>query len=671
MRLIDLWRGLLLLSASTATFATTNEQTEAVLVPFALDPLPLGSVTPNGWLRTELETSAAGLGGHLFDFWSFVANSSWIGGDSEYSDLNEALPYWVNAMVPLSYTLQDERLKSNVHYVVDTILDRIQSDGWIGPETLAGGERMIWARTLLFLGWTNLVEANATYEKPIIDAMHHFNRLMNTMLKNNGTGMIWHEGDKLSPSDYVWFISRTEDMMVSLQWLIDHYPGNQTDVSKENIDLIHHFGSKWEAWYTNGTYVTQDLYDVPASVTTDQWQFLHGVTTAKDGVDWTFEYHGAASGTILADERLDGVNPYYGSELCTDVETIYSLSYNYFAIGDNDYADRAERAAFNALPAAVSGDWWSHQYMTQPNQPYSKNLSSTPFWDVNTQGQTFGLEPNYPCCTVNHPQGYPKFTMYSWLKKGDTGLVHALLSPSHVETQVAGGNVTVDCHTDYPFRNELTYTITTEKTFDFYVRVPGWATGSTISSSDKGQQAGELDPKSGLRGIEVSSGTTTIEYNISEIASKFRTEPRANDTIAVYQGPLLYAIHIPPVVSSGPPKLYNNQQPFAPGTYPPQAHDYQMLNSTEWNVAIDPSTITYYDGGENTALPQPTWDDGQLPMYMIAKACLIDWPLFRGSVPGWPIRKEDRKCLGDAFNATLRPYGSAKLHMAEIPTIDL
>lgn len=251
------------------------------MVPFALDPLPLGSVTPNGWLRTELETSAAGLGGHLFDFWSFVANSSWIGGDSEYSDLNEALPYWVNAMVPLSYTLQDERLKSNVHYVVDTIIDRIQSDGWIGPETLAGGERMIWARTLLFLGWTNLVEANATYEKPIIDAMHRFNRLMNTMLKNNGTGMIWHEGDKLSPSDYVWFISRTEDMMVSLQWLIDHYPGNQTDILKENIDLIHHFGSKWEAWYTNGTYVTQDLYDVPASVTTDQWQFLHGVTVAE------------------------------------------------------------------------------------------------------------------------------------------------------------------------------------------------------------------------------------------------------------------------------------------------------------------------------------------------------------------------------------------------------
>ncbi|KAJ5937616.1 hypothetical protein N7454_003958 [Penicillium verhagenii] len=119
------------------------------VVPFAYDPLPLGSITPNGWLKTELETSAAGLGGHLYDFYRFVANSSWIGGNQEYSDLNEALPYWVNALVPLAYTTNNDRLKAQVHDIVDNVLGRIQPDGWIGPETLESGERMIWARTLL------------------------------------------------------------------------------------------------------------------------------------------------------------------------------------------------------------------------------------------------------------------------------------------------------------------------------------------------------------------------------------------------------------------------------------------------------------------------------------------------------------------------------------------
>ncbi|KAJ5273719.1 hypothetical protein N7478_008844 [Penicillium angulare] len=679
-------RSVLWLLPFTASFnLVTHAKAEAPLVPLAYEPLPLGSISPNGWLKTELETSAAGLGGHLYDFYRFVKSSSWIGGDQEYSDLNEALPYWVNALVPLAYTLQDDRLKDQVHTIVDEVLSRTQSDGWIGPETLESGERMIWARTLLFLGLTNLADANSTYEKPIVDSLMRFNSLMNSMLKNNGTGMIWHPGDKPNEDDFLWFRSRSEDMMVSVQWLIDYHAGNNTEMLKENLDMLHEYGYKWEGWYTEHSYIKEDLYDLPESVTDDQWAFLHGVTiaeglkyaaavrrftfneslmtTAMNGVKWTMEYHGAPSGTILADERIDGLNPYYGSELCTHVETIYSLAYNYFAIGDPYYADRAELAAFNALPAALMGDWWSHQYMTEPNQPFSKNLSTTPFYDVNTQGQTFGVEPDYPCCTVNHPQGYPKFTLYSYVKKGTTGLVHALLSPATVTTQINGKQVSVNCETDYPFKNTLSYTIDSDTEFEFYLRVPSWSTGVTTQGL---KDTPATDPKTGLMKFDIPSGTTKFTYSIG---AEIQVTPRANDTVSIYRGSLLYALYIKPDISSGPPKFYNNQTDYPEGTYPPQAQDHVLLNTTEWNVAIDPATLAY-DAGSGP-LPEPTFQDGALPMYMTAQGCLIDWPLFLGAVPGSPIPKDDRNCLGDAFEVTLRPYGSAKLHMSEIPTIDL
>lgn len=108
----------------------------------------------------------------------------------------------------------------------------------------------------------------------------------------------------------------------------------------------------------------------------------------------------------------------FNDSLCTDVKTIYSLAYNYFTIGNPYYAGRAELAAFNALPAAVAGDSWSHQYMAEPNQPYWKSLSTTPFWNVNTRGHMAGAE-----LSLVHrqpPQGYSKFTMYSYLKKDNT-----------------------------------------------------------------------------------------------------------------------------------------------------------------------------------------------------------------------------------------------------------
>jgi len=53
------------------------------LLPKALDPLPLGQVRSAGWLLDQLRIQAAGLSGHLDEFWPDVARSRWIGGDAE------------------------------------------------------------------------------------------------------------------------------------------------------------------------------------------------------------------------------------------------------------------------------------------------------------------------------------------------------------------------------------------------------------------------------------------------------------------------------------------------------------------------------------------------------------------------------------------------------------
>ena len=71
---------------------------------------------------------------------------------------------------------------------------------------------------------------------------------------------------------------------------------------------------------------------------------------------------------------------------------MYSLSYLYQALGDNQYAERCELAAFNALPVMTTSNQWARQYIVLANQPFSYRLSGdVPFFNVGQDGIRYGL----------------------------------------------------------------------------------------------------------------------------------------------------------------------------------------------------------------------------------------------------------------------------------------
>lgn len=238
--------------------------------------------------------------------------------------------------------------------------------------------------------------------------------------------------------------------------------------------------------------------------------------------------------------------------------------------------------------------------MEETNQPYAQNLTETPFYNTNNWGQTFGLEPNYPCCTVNHPQGWPKFLSNSFVKVGENGLAHVLLSPGSLKTTLSGGSVNVSCTTAYPFLDELSYDIIANAPFVFYIRVPAWAgVASSISIGSNSSTALSPDPETGLHKLSLPKGTSTVSYNLS---STIRALSRENDTVAVYKGALLYALDVMNTNSSTLPKPYNNPSTYYPDTYAPsQSRDWKYHNASAWNFAIDPSTLVHHGPNSTTA----------------------------------------------------------------------
>jgi Beta-L-arabinofuranosidase, GH127 len=307
---------------------------------------------------------ADGLAGHEMEFYPYVMDNPWLGGTQDYSDLNEALPYWFNGLVALAYALDDPTLIGQVTTAANFVLSHQNSTtGWLGPETTYDSNSL-WGRIPFVYGLMQLAEANSSMTDAIVQGLYKYIPLMDSLLE-----------DGKSDTE-AWGRTRYSDMNIVMQWLYEQHPNDNTSVLLEAMDRWRTHGVDWAGYYTQANYIFEDLDMIPLDQSNALFPNLHGVNVGQglktmgvnwrftnddslvqvshDAANWTFKYHGAASGTILADEREAGLNPDRGSELCTTVETMRSMTYLYQLFGDPLYGDQAELMAFNALPTQVS-----------------------------------------------------------------------------------------------------------------------------------------------------------------------------------------------------------------------------------------------------------------------------------------------------------------------------
>ena len=209
---------------------------------------------------------AAGIAGYEYDFYPIIRMSPWLGGHSEYSELNEGFPYWFNCIVPLAYGLDDIRLKAQIRNVTDYVLAHQQTSGWLGPESNYNSYHL-WARFPFFLGLMQLVQADSGYTAQVIPAMHKFVKLMSSLLLDGKS------------DDEVWGRVRYADMMICVQWLYETHSEDNREILLETMQRLKAHGVDWAGYYTEKNYIFDDLDTVPG--TNAVFPFVHAVNVGQ------------------------------------------------------------------------------------------------------------------------------------------------------------------------------------------------------------------------------------------------------------------------------------------------------------------------------------------------------------------------------------------------------
>ena len=623
------------------------------MAPVVFQPLPLGEIKPAGWLRRQLRLQADGLGGHLDEFWPDVgAGSGWLGGTGESWERG---PYFLDGLLPLAWQLDDAVLKAKALRFVNWTLDHQAADGMIGPV----GNQDWWPRMVMVKVLAQFYDATADGRVlPVLTRyFHHQLEAMPGRPLRDWGRYRWQDEALV----VAWLYERTGDpallkLAASLQqqgfdWVANYAEFKYTGVTTRAVlSSTAVGGNEPEGMQTHGVNNGMGLKTAAVRYRfsgdrAERASFQQGLATLD-------RYHGVPNGMFSCDEHLAGLDPSHGTELCTVVETMFSLEVGLATFGDAALGDRLEKIAYNALPGTFDDAMWAHQYDQQSNQ-VQVGLQSKPWTTNGPESNLYGLEPNFGCCTANFHQGWPKFTQSLWMRSADGGLVATLYAPCEVVTKIGGRVVHLREETEYPFRESVRITVTPEGAhrFALRLRVPGWAAKASLTVNAQAV-AVQMMPGSfaTVERVWEPGDVLALHLPMQPVLTRW-----FNESVALSRGPLVFSL--------SPGEEWMKLRDHGPTA------DWQVFPKRSWNYAlrVDEGSAPGLKVVEAPVPARPFAAEGAAVVLQVPGRRLNSWRSVDGvaaPVPAGPqVSNEPEEML------PLIPYAAAKLRVTAFPSL--
>ncbi|MCB1069293.1 MAG: glycoside hydrolase family 127 protein [Kiritimatiellae bacterium] len=636
---------------------------------------PLARVAPTGWLARMLEGQRDGLTGHLevagFPFNTAGWRSNRIkakGHDSKSWWPYEQVAYWVDGMIRCGHLLGDRTLLAKGRRQTDWVLSHPGRDGYLGPSSLreAQGDRYFhcnrWPHTVLFRAL--MAEYSATGRKSILNKLRrHY---------VSGAGDYSLGRNVLNVEIMVWLYHETGDAKL--------------------LDLaLQQYGAYQARYPEHDTTVDRMLSDqsprdhgVNYNEHAKLAALLYGATgdrrllkASRKALAKLARDHELVSGVPSSTEHLRGIYSTAGYEICNIADYTWTLGYLLMITGEAAYADRIERAVFNAAPGAITKDFTALQYFSSPNQVVADRSSNHHPHGTGSMHVSYRPRPGTECCPGNVNRIFPNYISRMWMTDREGGLVAALYGPGRVRWKAGPERVPVTVHqqTDYPFRETIAFDFQCRQpvAFRFSVRIPGWCRHATITVNGKPLKR-SCKPGTFVR---IQRTFASGDQVVLTLPMAVQTSAWPEGGLAIERGPLVFAL---PVKAS---RRRDQRDPHASDNFPA----WNLRPIGRWNVGVDP--LAKIEVQEHPLTGNP-WDPEKPPITLALpgriipgwkliekKTLKVHWGgrdhLHKGDyrfMPALPGAKARQRAGLTLQPLTLVPFGSTLLRISIFPRLE-
>jgi Beta-L-arabinofuranosidase, GH127 catalytic domain/Beta-L-arabinofuranosidase, GH127 middle domain len=622
----------------------------APLVPSPLLKLPIGAITPKGWLRHQLELEADGMTGHLEDLskWCNFKQSAWASPEGQGKFGWEEVPYWLKGFGDLGYVLGDQRIINDARKWLDAVLSSQEPDGYFGPRanrTGLNGKPDLWPHIVM----CNVLQSFYEYTRDarVLPFLTRYFQWLNSLPAADFGAGYWPKirfGDNIQT--IYWLYNRTGDKFLL-----------------ELARKIHTNMARWDTGVINWHNVNiAEGFREPAVF----YQEAHNPRLLQDAernYDTVMGIYGQfPGGGFAGDEncRPGYTGPRQGIETCGIVEFMHSFEMLTKISGNPLWAERCEQIAFNTFPAALTPDLKALHYLTCANQVQLDTQNKSP--EIQNGGCMFAYSPYgiYRCCQHNVSHGWPYYAEELWLATEDGGLCASLYSASAVSATVGNGaKVKLDEVTEYPFSQTVRFKLSCARAiaFPLYLRIPGWCSAPAIQ----------------INGEPVPIDAKPLSYVVLEQTWKpgdeiklelpmhitVQTWTKNHDSVSVNYGPLTFSLDV------------GERWKQCGGTA--EWPEYEVFPSTPWNYGLvldqeDPAASFKVVKKTGPLAMQPFTPD-TAPIVLLAKARRIPaWKLDRFGMVG-KLQPSPAESDQPLQTVTLIPMGAARLRISAFPVI--